>query len=233
MNAKERLQIFAKYKNISRNRFEELVGISSGYLSTKSPSVGSEIIEQITSVYPDLNIEWVVTGAGKMIKSPYRQEINGIEEFSYMKLVHVPLVSQYAQAEYLNRLDNKSYIDTLPTLPIIAEHEGKGSYICFEVRGDSMNDGSDNSFISGDILICREIDSAFYHNRLVFNKGKSFVIIHETEGIIVKQIMAHNMENGYITVHSLNPLYEDKRIDLPKVKKLFNVLKLQRIIMNG
>lgn len=219
---------------MSRNRFEELVGISSGYLSTKSPSVGSEIIEQIASTYPDLNIEWLITGVGKMIKNPYRWETGGgDEEFSYMKLLHVPLVSQYAQAEYLSRMNNKAYIDALPTLPVIAEHEGRGSYICFEVRGDSMNDGSDSSFIPGDILICREIDSAYYNKKPVFSKGKSFVIIHETDGIIVKQIIAHDVENGYITVHSLNPLYEDDKIHLPDVKKLFNVLKLQRIIMNN
>jgi hypothetical protein len=231
MNAKERLRKFVEYKSMGRNRFEELVGISSGYLSTKSPSVGSEIIERIVGIYHDLNVEWLVTGQGKMIKSPCWQEIGNAGESTIKKLVYAPLISRYAQAEYINRLNDKPYIDTLPTLPVVVEHEGKGSYICFEMWDDSMNDGSDNSFNPGDILICREFDCVTRQRKLYFNKPKPFVIIHEQYGIIAKQITAHDIEKEIITLHSINQLYEDSIIHLSDVKTLFNVLKLQRIIV--
>jgi hypothetical protein len=229
MSAKERLRKYVEYKGLGRNRFEELVGISSGYLSTKSPSVGSEIIERIVRIYHDLNIEWLVTGHGKMIKTPYWQEIGASGESAYRKLVYAPLISRYSQAEYIIRADDKPYIDTLPTLPVVVEHEGKGSYVCFEMWDDSMNDGSDNSFNPGDILICREIDCKSYHRKLYLNKPKSFVIIHADEGVIVKKITSHDIEKNIVTVHSSNPLFEDYTINLQNIKKLFNVLRLQRI----
>jgi hypothetical protein len=231
MNAKERLRKYVEYKGLGRNRFEELVGISSGYLSTKSPSVGSEIIERIVHIYHDLNIEWLVTGRGKMIKTPYWQEIGVSGESVYRKLVYAPLISRYSQAEYIIRADDKPYIDTLPTLPVVVEHEGKGSYACFEMWDDSMNDGSDNSFNPGDILICREIDRESHQRKLYFNKPKSFVIIHADEGVIVKKITSHDIEKNIVTVHSSNPLFEDYTINLQNIKKLFNVLRLQRIIV--
>ncbi|MDR1594429.1 MAG: helix-turn-helix domain-containing protein [Prevotellaceae bacterium] len=230
MNAKERLRKFVEYKGMGRNRFEEIVGISSGYLSTKSPSVGSEIIERIVHIYHDLNIEWLVTGHGKMIKTPYWNEIGTAIESNYRKLVYAPLISRYAQAEYISRLDDKLYIDTLPTLPVVVEHESKGNYVCFEMWDDSMNDGSDNSYNPGDILICREIDSTIRQRKLYFNKPKSFVIVHAGKGIIVKQITAHDIEKDIITVHSSNPLCEDHTICLQDVKKLLNIIKLQRIV---
>jgi hypothetical protein len=230
MSAKERLRKFVDYKGIGRNRFEELTGVSVGYLSTKSPSVGSEIIERIVRVYHDLNIEWLVTGHGKMIKTPYLDEIGTAVESNYKKLVHAPLISRYAQVEYINRLNDKPYIDTLPTLPVVVEHEYKGNYVCFEMWDDSMNDGSDNSYNPGDILICREIDHTIRQRKLYFNKPKSFIIVHVDEGITVKQIISHYLEKEIITVHSPNPLYDDRLIRLQDVKKLFIVVKLQRIV---
>jgi hypothetical protein len=230
MNTKERLRKFVEYKGFGRNRFEELVGISLGYISTKSPSVGSEIIEKIANVFHDLNVEWLVTGKGKMINPPYFQEIGTAESPNYKKLIYAPLISRHAQTEYINRMNEKSYIDTLPTLPVVAEYESKGSYICFEMRDDSMNDGTDNSYNTGDILICRETDFTNRQKKLYSNKPKSFVIVHAHEGITVRQIISHDVEKDIVTVHSPNSMYEDRRMHLQDVKKLFIILELQRTV---
>ncbi|MDR1595203.1 MAG: helix-turn-helix domain-containing protein [Prevotellaceae bacterium] len=229
MNAKERLRKYVEYKGLGRNRFEKLVGISAGYISTESPSVGSEIIERIVRIYHDLNIEWLVTGQGKMIKTPYWQETGAVGVPAYRKLVYAPLVSRYSQPEYINRADDRSYIDTLPTFPVVVEHEGKGSYVCFEMWDDSMNDGSDNSYNPGDILICKETDCTNRQRKLYFNKPKSFVIVHAEEGVMVRKITSHDLEKNIITIHSPNPFYEDRTINLQDITKLFNVIRLQRI----
>jgi hypothetical protein len=231
MNAKERLRKFVGYKGLGRNRFEELVGISTGYLSTKSPSVGSEIIEKIARIYHDLNLEWLITGNGKMIKAPYWNEIETAGKFMYKELVYAPLVSRYSQAEYVNRLNEKPYIDTLPTIPVTADHESKGAYICFEMWDDSMSDGSDNSYNTGDILICREIDYAVRKRRLYFNKPKPFVIIHAQKGIMARLITDHDFNNELVTLHSPNPMYDDSQVQLQEIKKLFAVFQLQRNVM--
>jgi hypothetical protein len=224
MNTKERLRQFVKYKGMGRNRFEEFVGISSGYISTKSPSVGSEIIEKIVHFYPDLNIEWLVTGNGEMIKNPFRNES---ETFNYRSLVYAPLIGRHVQAEYLDHQDNKPYIDALPVFPVIVEHQGKGA-VCFEMRDDSMNDGTVNSYMPGDILICQEITHRLSRQKLYFNTLQTFVIVHREDGILVKQITIYDGEKGEITVHSLNPLYEDRPIRLNDIRKLFSIIKFQR-----
>jgi hypothetical protein len=230
VNTKKRLQEFVKYKGTGRNNFEKVIGISSGYLSSESPSVGSEIIRKIVHHYPDLNIEWLITGNGKMLKTPYWEETGTDRDIRYKKLIYVPLVSRYSQAEYIHRLNDKLYINTLPTLPVMVENESKGTYMCFEMWNDSMNDGSDNSYNPGDILVCREIDNIERQKRLYFGKPKPFVIIHKKDGVTVRQITNHDIEKGAITVHSPNPLYGDSPIHLQEVKKLFNVFQLQRIM---
>ncbi|MDO5430656.1 MAG: peptidase S24, partial [Parabacteroides sp.] len=63
----------------------------------------------------------------------------------------------YAYAGYLCGYADAEYIETLPTIPFIVDHEAHGHYIAFEVRGDSMNDGTEESYLEGDRLLCREI----------------------------------------------------------------------------
>jgi phage repressor protein C with HTH and peptisase S24 domain len=50
----------------------------------------------------------------------------------------------------------------------------------------------------------------------------------KTDGLVVKQIEAHDVANGIITLHSLNPLYEDYDVKLEDVAVLFNVVEIKR-----
>lgn len=142
-------------------------------------------------------------------------------------IIYVPLVNQYAYAGYLNGYQNETYMDTLPTIPFIADHEARGNYIAFEVKGDSMNDGTEDSYLEGDRLLCREIPFHLWKDSRLHIKKWDFVIVHE-DGIIVKRITDHDVENHTITVHSLNELYPDRVIDLSEVKQIFNVVEMQR-----
>ena len=126
------------------------------------------------------------------------------------------MVSLYAHAGYLDGYGNAKYLEMLPKIPVFVDHEPKGYYISFEVRGDSMNDGSINSLAEGDILVCRKICQDLWQYKLHINKWY-FVIVHKTEGVIVKKITHHNVETGEITLQSLNDLYPDMTVSLDDV----------------
>ena len=65
---KERIKIFLKFKKISQKDFSESVGLSSGYLGAMKKSFSTETINNIVIRYPDINIDWLLTGKGEMIK---------------------------------------------------------------------------------------------------------------------------------------------------------------------
>lgn len=142
-------------------------------------------------------------------------------------IINVPLVNQYAQAGYICGFQDAAYIATLPTIPFIIDHEAKGNYVAFEVRGDSMNGGTEESYLEGDRLLCREIAPYLWAESKLHIRKWDFVIVHEG-GILVKRIIDHNVENHTITIHSLNDMYPDRVIDLAEVKQIFNVIELQR-----
>lgn len=69
MTTKDRLKEFLSSQKVGRNKFEELIGVSIGYLSTKSVTITSDVIEKTVVAYPNLNLEWLITGKGSMLKS--------------------------------------------------------------------------------------------------------------------------------------------------------------------
>lgn len=68
MGIVERIKQFADFKGISIRKFCEVVGIANGAF-TKIKSVGSENILKIFYAFPDINLEWLITGQGSMLKS--------------------------------------------------------------------------------------------------------------------------------------------------------------------
>lgn len=78
---KERLQEFVKHKGYGRNKFEEQIGISIGYLSSRSISITSDVIEKVAHAFPELDVNWLITGNGEMYKKDtplfFEEKVNG------------------------------------------------------------------------------------------------------------------------------------------------------------
>ena len=67
----ERIAIFIHFKKITPHAFEQKIDLSNGYFSKQLKhlgSVGSDILIRIHETYTDLDILWVLTGEGQMLK---------------------------------------------------------------------------------------------------------------------------------------------------------------------
>lgn len=77
-SVKERLKEFLKYKNLSQKKFEEICGLSNGYVNSMRKSIKPETYdEQIASNFPELNKVWLLLGKGEMLKSSEETPIKG------------------------------------------------------------------------------------------------------------------------------------------------------------
>jgi phage repressor protein C with HTH and peptisase S24 domain len=140
----------------------------------------------------------------------------------------VPVVNQYAYAGYLRGYTDAEYLESLPRMPWMVDKEYKGNYFTFEVRGDSMDDGTRDSYISGDLLLCREIGQDLWKTSKLHIRNWDFVIVHKTEGILVKKITEHNVTRSMLKLHSLNNLYPDFEVNLKDIAQIFNVVQVAR-----
>jgi hypothetical protein len=66
---KERLIEFLAYLGMGQTKFEEKVGLSRGFVSNIGENITSKTLKRITIVYPELNMNWLKTGEGKMLKN--------------------------------------------------------------------------------------------------------------------------------------------------------------------
>lgn len=216
--------------NLKAPTFAESIGVKYQRIfdlqKGKVKKISSSLANDIISKYGQFNLTWLLTGEGEMLNTPNQpsDEASPIDE---PIILRVPLVSQYAQAGYLCGYADAAYMATLPTIPYIVDHEAQGHYVAFEVKGDSMNDGTEEAILEGDRLLCREIMPHLWADSKLHIRKWDFVIVH-TEGILVKRIIDHDVENHTITIHSLNSMYPDKVINLADVKQIFNVIELQR-----
>lgn len=227
MTLRERMFYLIKKEGINPNQFYTISGLGNGYLNNVGESFRKPTIEKIKKSFPHWNMDWILYEKGEPIISKENIEILEATPLNQNYIINVPLVNQYAQAGYLCGFQDAAYMATLPTIPFIIDHEAKGNYVAFEVRGDSMNDGTEESYLEGDRLLCREIAPYLWAESKLHIRKWDFVIIHE-EGILVKRIIDHNLENHTITIHSLNDMYSDRVIDLAEVRQIFNVIELQR-----
>lgn len=220
---KNRLIAFLKAKGLSQKRFEQAVGLSNGYVNNIRATIGAGTLQKILGTYPELNQEWLLTGEGTMMKES--------DEARTFVGEHgrrgIPLVTQYAQAGYLTGYGDPEYLESLPLVDFTPDREMTGNWLAFEVRGDSMDDGSWEALRAGDILVTREVAPHLWKDSKLHIHRRDFVLVC-TEGILVKRIVGHDVERHVITIHSLNPDYDDREVDLATVHQIFSIVEFRR-----
>ena len=170
-------------------------------------NITKRTIDRIVKRYPFINPLWLMHGTGNMIDTPPK---NVVEKFSY-----APLVSQRAFAGYLSGFADPEYMDSLDRIPYVEDAETKGNIVAIEVSGDSMDDGTTESYRNGDVVLAKEVSL----DNIQFRKY-DFVIVHKT-GILIKRIT--KIGNGTMTIHSLNRDYGDIDLSLSDILKIFVV----------
>lgn len=189
-----------RYDDLSKRSWDEIVTIAK--------VIGVDISELI-----GLNISIPTANETEPVTDPITKR--------------VPLVNQYAYAGYLAGYQDQEYIDQLPIIPFDSEDDPNSRYMAFEMKGNSMDDGSRYSYIDGDKLFCQEIPLRMWDTSKLHTMNWNFVIVYK-EGIIVRKIIDHDIQNRTIVVHPLNPFINDELINLVDVYQIFHVLEYLR-----
>ena len=166
-----------------------------------------------------LNPLWLITGEGNMLQCNSDADI--ITPNVYM----APLITRYAYAGVTHGWGDNEYFDTLPKYPFVVDHDPHGQYYAIEVRGDSMDDGTDRSIKEGSICLCRYISPDLYQDSTLHYNRWVFAIVTD-DGILLKRIKEHDTERGTITITSNNPAYPDQCISMQHVKAIMNVVQV-------
>ena len=217
----ERIKQIIEHEGLSTSAFANKIDFNQSNLSKiirGEREVPANLINKILD-NTNVNRQWLLTGEGNMLK-----ENSNAKPFTPHARAGIPLVSQYAYAGYLGGYGDPEYVGTLPTIDFTPDREMTGNWLAFEVKGDSMDNGSKESYVEGEIVICREVEREYWRDSRLFINKRDFVIVHE-EGILIKRITEHNLDTHTITIHSLNPMYPDRTLNLEHVRQIFSIVE--------
>ena len=72
---KSRLALFLKHLGIGQAKFATIIGASKGFANNVGDSIRTEKLDKIKEHYPELNITWLLTGEGDMLKTPETENL--------------------------------------------------------------------------------------------------------------------------------------------------------------
>ena len=190
MNAKERLLKFLDHLNLGQTAFEENVGISRSYISHNKGSIGSAIVTKIATKYPELNITWLQTGEGEMLKEDH--SIPHAENTS-SGIPHIESVEAFCgpgQGFDIAVMRKECPVYNIPSM--------EGADFTIRAKGRSMinRDYPDRSVKEGDYIGCVKCRSG------VVRYGQVYALA-TSEGVMVKIVQESDRE-GYVLLESFN-----------------------------
>ena len=65
---RERLLQYIRYKGMTGYRFSKEAGLSGNFIQWGTKGISSRSMHKIGQAFPDLNLQWVATGEGEMLK---------------------------------------------------------------------------------------------------------------------------------------------------------------------
>ena len=217
-----RIKSLMDHFNLSSSQFADIIRMDRSGFSKRMNghvAIGDAVINKIVLAL-SVNKDWLLNGVEPMLIP----NLNNAQSKNIENFVNIPLITVRAKAGYLTGFGDMEYIEMLPTFPVIVDRTYKGKYRCFEVEGDSMDDGTRNAICDRDIILGRDIKRDLWKSKLHI-KDWDFIIVH-MDGITVKRIIEHDTDNGVIKCHSTNPLYDDFILNLDQIIELYNVIKI-------
>ena len=144
---KERLVLFIKYRGLSQKRFEQIVGLSNGYVNNVSKGLGASKLAEISRQFPELNTEWLLTGKGGMLydneQLPKKTASSGCPYFN------VDFAAGFSILENDQTTNPEFYVDCRP-------YNNCDAWV--NAHGDSMAP----TISSGDIVAMKRINDFRY-----------------------------------------------------------------------
>lgn len=208
---KGRLLVYCSHTGIPVSRFEKEAGLSNGYFNQVKKQPSLDKLDSIHRAFPDLNIDWLVYGAGNMLNNNSTPVAKPAAE----PQTGIPLIPISAMAGFgtgdMQVLEYECERFVIPTF-----HEAE---FLIQVKGSSMYP----KYSSGDIVACKKlpVDTFFQWNKVY--------VLDTVQGALIKRIKRANSEDNLLIV-SDNPKYEPfelKRSEIRSVAIVIGVIRLE------
>ncbi len=218
----EKLKQYIDFKGISLYEIENKLSVGRGTISKsikENKSIGSKILENILTIYDDINPTWLITGIGEMLKENSNKKVEATaDNITYLKQNGIPLLPVKAMAGIGNNGGYQIMDSDVEDYLIVPKLMGIAN-CAFTVSGDSM----EQTYFRGDFVICKRI--FFKHDYIQYNKA---YVLDTCQGAMVKRIIKSHNEANFIC-RSDNTKYDDFEIPKNSIENAAIVLAVVRL----
>ena len=210
---KQRLICFLKYKHLSQAKFESKIGLSNGYVNNIRKSLQPDKLQRIAQSFPELNITWLLTGEGEMLRTPTADTSVNTSQKA------LPLIPFEAIAGYLST-DNEGVMVEDCEQYVIPEFDRRGAEFIIRVSGSSMYP----KYSNGDLLGCKKVNDVLF-----FQWGKIYVL-DTSQGALVKRVYEHENKDFVMLVSdnkTVYPPFPMPKSDIRSLSIVVGVIRLE------
>jgi phage repressor protein C with HTH and peptisase S24 domain len=216
----ERIGEYIAKKGTSYYAFENSIGASRGSISKavkEGKSIGSQVLENILSVYTDLNPVWLLTGQGDIfvgddtILQDKQVATYRLKTDSFIENQQIPLYDIEAVAGLVPLFQDRNAqqpIDHI-SIPHLPKCDG-----AVYVTGDSMYP----LLKSGDIVLYKEVNDI--RNEIFWGEMYLLSIDMSGEEYITVKYIQKSENNASVKLVSQNKHHQDKDVEISKIKAL-------------
>lgn len=230
---KQRLIHFIKHKSLTQKRFEEMLGLSNGYVNNIRKSISNNVLLRLCAQFPEINRDWLLYGEGEMLKASIKKPMGNVEllgevrEIIEEETVPVKFFELNPTAGFSMQYFLSEEVSTINIIPSHGERLGD-DYCAFKVKGESMAP----QIQSNALILCQEIPPTRW-----YSIGEAVVVIvYEKEGEsygVLKRIKDNRLnDHNYLLLSSDNPEYpHTEKVALAEIRCIFRAVRVlsQRI----
>ena len=222
----QRLKYFIESQNVSARAFEQKINASDGMIRraiANNTDIQSKWITNVAENYPQLNLEWLITGEGDMLKSDKKTVLfyNPENAPTGRKLIPFYDLETAAGTMQIVNMDVSEHTNEL----IDAGDWFRDADGAMRVHGDSMFP----VYKSGSIVVMKEV-----HDKNLIIYGQDYVLI-TSEYRVIKRIQKSDKVGFWLACSANEETWEKGELagrlihepfDVPidSVRKIFRVL---------
>ena len=249
MSIKERAELFCKHRKIRLAAFCRAADISNGYFTNTREEIGYNIRKKITEAFDDLNIDWLQTGEGEMLKvpatvtmfNPSSGDAQAAGKSIDLSIVPAELVEKIKE-EVKAEMETSGEVVPIEQPPLVPDKVVRDPNVTvLDWVDDPDNDHSQNAFNFASVLrrtkCIIQMDNnamapSLYQNELVFLKpfaedseiidGEIYGIETKARGILIRFL--YNEDSHYLTRPKNTREFGDIRIPKDKVVNKYHIV---------
>ena len=201
---KGRLKAYLSANNITMAEFGRRIGVSSAYITSMRKSIQPDKVERIKEEFPDLDIDWLLTGVKDDDSPPTKTS----------DTIFIPVASpdSIGGTRFNEEVNTEEYINGYLPFPTSIAHQGD---VVIPIYGDSM----EPAYKAGSMVLIREVELW----REYLELGCTYVIGLVDDRRIIKTVMAGS-DAKHLLLVSINPAYEPQEIDKKIIRSVWRVI---------